>query len=413
MHLDRDLLGESQLELLYDLRRRCYRYFVDAADPVTGFVSDRAAKDGSGSSEHASSAACGFALAAYSFASQANLESADAARQRTRLLLRSLLEIAEHHRGFVYHFIGRRDGRRRMNCEASTVDTALMLAGVMCSATTFADDAEISRAAAQLIERTQWQAMLGSNQLLHMGWSPERGLLPYQWDRFSELTILVLMAIGAPNHAIDSACWNAWRRDRVLVHKGQSFLSYPPLFVHQYPMAFFDFRAFESPSGRSYWQNSVTAHHAQIDFLSRLAERYPDGLGHYGQQFWGVTSSDSVSGYRDWGGPYENGRFEPDRGIDGTVVPSAAAGGLAIVPQQALATLQHQRDMFGDEVYGRYGFTNAFNPATGWVGRDVIGIDTGISLLMAENLLSGNVWKAFMAHPVAQDGLARAGFRKI
>ncbi|WP_146582465.1 glucoamylase family protein [Neorhodopirellula pilleata] len=394
-----------------DLQTRCYQFFLDAADSSTGLVSDRGARDGSGFSEHASSASCGFALASYAIAPKAELESFDSARERSRTLLRSLLYVAEHHNGFVYHFIGRADGGRRMNCEASTVDTALMLAGVMCAETTFGQDPEIRSLCQDLVNRTDWQSMLSEDNLMHMGWTPEEGLLPYQWDRFSELTILVLMAIGAPRHAIDPACWHAWRRDQTLTHRGESFLSYPPLFVHQYPMAFFDFRNVRSPNGRSYWQNSITAHFAQIEFLTQLGQRYPDPLGHYGDKLWGITSSDSVSGYRDWGGPYEDNRFEPDRGIDGTVVPSAAAGGLAAVPDQSLTTLRYQREHFGDAVYGRYGFANAFNPATGWVSQDVIGIDTGISLLMAENLRSGGVWDAFMRHPVAQAAFERTGFR--
>ncbi|SMP39873.1 hypothetical protein SAMN06265222_101377 [Neorhodopirellula lusitana] len=403
-------LTPENREFIRELQHRCYQYFLDAADPETGLVSDRGSRDGSAFSEHASSASCGFALASYAIAPAADLEDESTARERSRRLLRSLADLAQHHNGFLYHFIGRSDGVRRMNSEASTVDTALMLAGVMCAETTFGDDPEIKALCQRLMNRTNWRSMLGPGNLLHMGWNPETGLLPYQWDRFSELTILVLMAIGAPKHEIGPECWQAWRRDEMLTLHGEKFLSYPPLFVHQYPMAFFDFRSVQSPSGRSYWKNSITAHFAQIEFLSQLAERYPTQMGHYGDQLWGITSSDSASGYRDWGGPYQDNRYEPDRGIDGTVVPSAAAGGLAVVPDQSLATLRYQRDQFGDSIYGKYGFANAFNPATNWVSRDVIGIDTGISLLMAENLRSGNVWNAFMKHPVAQAAFARTGF---
>ncbi len=400
-------------DFLTDLRRRTYRYFLEGADPTTGLISDRGRLDGRGFSEYASSAACGFGLAAYAIAPESGLESYERARERSRILLRSLLEMAEHHDGFVYHFLCRSDGRRWMKCEASTIDTALMLAGVMCSEITFSDDVEIASLCQELVSRTNWRSMLSESNVLSMGWTPELGKLPYHWDRFSELTILVLMAIGAPQHEIDPVSWQAWHRGPILNFDGDSFLAYPPLFVHQYPMAFFDFRSLRSPSGRSYWKNSVTAHLAQIDFLKRLSRRYPSRYGHYGDRLWGLTSSDSATGYRDWGGPYEDDRSEPDRGIDGTVVPSAAGGGLAIVPAQAVETLQYQRAEFGKRVYGRYGFANAFNPATGWVAPDAIGIDTGITLLMAENLRSGGVWNAFMQHHVAQAALKRAAFSPV
>lgn len=401
----------TRTEFLSDLQSRCYRYFLEAADPVTGLVSDRASVDGSWHSTHASSAACGFGLSAHAMAAQAGWSSRGEAAQRSRTMLRSLVDSVEHHEGFVYHFFDRRDGKRMLDSEASSIDTALMLTGAMTAATTFSEDRQIVTLADELYRRVNWRFMLGDNDLMFMGWSPEQGMLPYQWDSYSELILLVLLAIGAPENPIPGRCWNAWRREPVLDFEGEGFISYPPLFVHQYPMAFFDFRNFRSPSGRSYWQNAVIAHRAQIAFMTELGRRDPKRFGHYGPDLWGLTSSDSAEGYRDWGGPYEVGRFEPDRGIDGSVVPSAAAGGLPIVPDQSIRTLLYQRETFGETVYGKYGYVNAFNPTNNWAGRDVIGIDTGISLLQAENLRTGGVWDAFMRHPSAQRALQTAGFR--
>lgn len=404
-------MNEDQRQFLLDLGRRCYRYLTDAADPVTGLVADRGRTDGRQFSQYASSAACGFALAGHGVAASLQWTDPDKARMHVRRMLQSLLTIAGHEKGFVYHFINRRTGKRAMRSEASTIDTALLVAGAMHASEVFADDQEIVSMADRLYRRVEWQSMLGENGCFHMGWVPETGLLPHQWDTFSELTILVLLAIGAPTHHVPGQCWNAWRRSMTLHHEGQPFLSYPPLFVHQYPHTFFDFRSVRSPSGRCYWQNSRTAHHAQIAFLKMLANNYPN-LSHYGDDLWGITSSDSESGYRDWGGPYEDGVVRPDRGIDGTVVPSAAGGALSVVPKQATRTLMAQRQRFGPKIYGRYGFTNAFNPATGWIGPDVIGIDTGITLLSAANLMNEGVWQPFMRHPAAQRALQRAGFTK-
>ncbi|MGV3485293.1 MAG: glucoamylase family protein [Planctomycetaceae bacterium] len=397
---------------LQDLQRRCYQYFLDAAHPKTLLVSDRASTDGSWFSPHASSAACGFAMAAHCVAANAGWSSRGEAAERVRLMLRSLLEVAEHENGFVYHFFDAGTGRRGMQSEVSSIDTALMLTGAMTAATTFSDDPRIVELSDLLYRRVDWQWMLGSNDLLHMGWTPESGMLPYQWDRYSELIILVMMAIGAPSSPIPPRCWNAWRREPVLDFNGEGFLSYPPLFVHQYPFAFFDFRDYTSSHDRNFFRNAVHAHRAQIAFMSELGRREPERFGHYGENLWGLTSSDSADGYRDWGGPYETGRFEPDRGIDGTIVPSAAAGGLAIVPAEAMHTLRYQLQAYGDRIYGRYGFVNAYNPVSNWVGPDVIGIDTGISLLMAENLRTGGVWDAFMQHPAAKRAMAMTGFTK-
>ena len=406
-------VDQSNDEFLRDMQRRCYEYFVESANPETGFVADRGATNGTWFSSYASSAACGFALTSHCVAATAGWVDREIAADRTRKLLSSLVHRAEHVNGFVYHFFDTTDGRRAMKCEASSIDTALMLTGAMTATTTFADDAEIVSLADALYGRVDWRWMLGENDLLHMGWSPETGMLTQQWDSFSELIVLVLLAIGAPRSPIPAKCWQAWRRGPVLQRNGVNFLSYPPLFVHQYPMAFFDFRKYEALGGWDYWDNSVQAHWAQIEFMTEIGKLHSAQLGHYGSDLWGLTSSDSQYGYRDWGGPYENGRFEPDRDIDGTIVPSAAAGGLPIVPREALHTLKFQKQQFGDQIYSRYGFVNAYNPATGWVGRDVIGIDTGISLIMAENLRTGSVWDAFMRHPAATRAMHLAGFTPV
>ncbi|MBA2116593.1 glucoamylase family protein [Bremerella alba] len=402
-----DLRGEA---FVRDMQRRCYRYFLEAVDLKTQLVADRAATDASNYSLHGSSAACGFGLASHAIAAQYEWAPREEIQQRVRTMLHSLNDLVAHEKGFVYHFFDIKTGQRMLRSEASSVDTALMLAGAMSASVAFQDDSEIGALAEQLYNRVEWTWLLGENGCLHMGYLPEIGILPHQWDQFSEHLILTLLAIGAPSNPIPPSSWDAWRREPVLKFQGQEFLSYPPLFVHQYPMAFFDFQNYRAPNGRSFWENAKIAHHAQINFLTKLGAKYPQRMGHYGPDLWGITSSDSEFGYRDWGGPYKDGRVEPDREIDGTIVPSAAAGALAVLPHEALHTLEFQKDRFGEKIYGHYGFVNAFNPANDWVNPDVIGIDTGISLMMAENMLTGRLWNLFMQHPAAQRGLKLAGF---
>ncbi|WP_235908411.1 glucoamylase family protein [Roseiconus nitratireducens] len=406
--------GDAESRLLNLMQERCYRFFCEAADGVSGLIPDRAPLKDSGNGKIAdryrvaSSASCGFGLAAYAVGMQNGWESPEDAGRRCERLLRTLVDKVQHERGFLYHFVDRRTGRRSWRSEASSIDTALAAAGAMVAGSVFGG--RIAELADQLIDRIDWQWMLNGSDTLSMGWTPEDGFLSSRWDRYSELMVMLLIAIGARRSPIDPACWYAWNRSETLHCNGQPFVTYAPLFVHQYSHAFFDFRRWVLPDDFDPWQNSVLAHRAHIEYLKGLGQRYPDRFGHYDQSLWGVTSSDSASGYRDWGGPYRDGCFEPARGMDGTVVPSAAAGALPMVPKLALQTLRHQFEMYGYAIFGRYGFTNAFNPATGWIGPDVVGIDTGISLLMAENLMRESVWDAFMKHPVAKNAIDRLGF---
>lgn len=393
---------------LEDLSQRCFAFFNEQRHELSGLIPDRCATDGSNRSRHSSVAACGFGLAAMAIAERRGWIDSAEARTAVKAMLRSLVGAVQHHRGVLFHFVDVGDGHRLLASEASTVDTALCVVGALTASEAMSDDAEIVQLSDTLYRRVEWSAYTDGD-LMSMGFLPGEGLLPYHWEHYSELMVLLLLAIGAPQHAVEPRLWDRWRREPILHFRGQPYAHYPPLFVHQYTQAYFDFRG-RPDQYLDYYRNSQIATLAQIEFQSRLAEKYPAKFGHYGEDLWGLTASDSATGYRDWGGPYNDDEFEPRREIDGTLVPSAAGGALAILPRQALHTLMYQKKYYGKLIYGRYGFTNAYNPATGWVGPDVIGIDTGITLLMAENLRSGFVWETFGRNRYAQAAMAACGF---
>src|SRR5690606_36081422 len=227
-----------------------------------------------------------------------------------------------------------------------------------------------------------------------------RGFLPHRWDNFSEHPLMYLMGIGADTHRLPAECWRAWRREPYVTYANRTFLQCGPLFTHQFPHAWVDFRSLTDGT-TDFFANSVDATLAHRQFCIDLAAKNPRRFGHYSADCWGITASDTARGYRAWGGPPVMGR------VDGTVVPCAAAGSLPFAPAECLQTL---RALHGQMPYGRYGLADAFHPRTGWASADAIGIDVGITLLMAENLRSGFVWHTAMRAPEFQRGLARAGF---
>jgi hypothetical protein len=192
----------------------------------------------------------------------------------------------------------------------------------------------------------------------------------------------------------------------VVTYAGRTFLQHPPLFVHQFPQAWFDLRGKRDFDGRDFWKNSVDATLAQRQFCIDLGKSGDARFAHFGERLWGITSSDSARGYVGWGGP------PATENLDGTVVPCAAAGSLPFAPRECLETLRHVRGAYGETVWKRYGFVDAFNPRTGWVGPDAVGIDQAITLLMAENARSGWVWECFGKNAEAARALQRAGFRE-
>lgn len=387
---------------LEEIERRAVLFFVEQTDPDTGLTLDRAPADGATAREYpASIAATGFALTAWCIADARGWLPAGEALKRVLTTLRFVRDGVEHERGWIYHFVNARTGRRAWRSEASTIDTALFLSGAVTAREYFAEP-EVTDLVNALYARIDWRwAMDGGPTLTH-GWKPETGFIPWRWDRYSELMGLYLLGIGAPVNALPAAAWDAWKREPLVTYAGRSFIDCGPLFTHQYAHAWFDFRG-RRDGYADYWRNSVDATLAQRDWSAHQAERFPL----WSLDFWGLTASDSAAGYVAWGGP---GGFAAQL-VDGTVVPCAPAGSLPFAPRECLAALRRMREVGGDRVWQRYGFVDAFNPHTGWTSPDVIGIDVGITLLMAENLRSGLVWKIFMAAEEAKRGLRLAGFR--
>jgi len=387
---------------LNEIERRAGLYFVEQSDPVSGLTRDRARADGGGANAYpASISATGFALSGWCIADARGWLRPGEALARVKRTLRFAAAHAAQEHGWFYHFLDARTGGRAWDCEASTIDTALFLSGAISAREYFAD-AEVTRLVDAIYGRVDWRWALNGGTTLTHGWKPESGFLRFRWDSYAELMGLYLLGIGAPANALPPESWDAWRREPVVSYAGRTFIDCGPLFTHQYAHAWFDFRG-QHDAHADYWLNSVEATLAQRDWFAAQAPKFP----RWSRQLWGLTASDSARGYMAWGGPGGTAA-QP---ADGTIVPSAPAGSLPFAPEECLAALRQMRVVGGDRVWQRYGFVDAFNPQTGWASRDVIGIDLGITLLMAENLRSELVWKIFMKASEVRLGMWLAGFR--
>jgi len=408
-------LRKIDVDLLDDISRRSFRYFWEQASPRTGLVYDRAislgpAEDASNRGRVASIAATGFGLAAVCIAQDHRWIGREAARDRVATTLRFLAHEAPQKHGWFYHFLDAETGERAWHSEVSSIDTALLLAGVLTVRQCLQDDPEIVSLADTIYAGVDFPWMMdGSGSYFSHGWTPEFEFLPYRWDTYSELLILYVLGIGSPTHPIPGDTWGTWNLPIVAAGEN-SYIGGGPLFIHQYSQAWLDLRdrVSGSPtadfSGHSidYYANSVAATRAQRAYFINLSSQYKG----YSADVWGITASDSTQGYTDWGGASEHPR------IDGTVVPSAAAGSLMFTPDICIPAMRTMLLKYGKSIYGRYGFADAFNPGSGWISPYVIGIDAGITLLSAENLRTGRVWQWFMANPAPQRALDLVGMKR-
>jgi hypothetical protein len=387
-------------QFLEDLEKANFLFFIEQADPETGLIKDRCNVRQPNESVVASIASVGFGLTAICIGQQRGYISMADAHERVIRTLAFLWEKMPVHRGFFYHFAHMRTGERIWDSEVSSIDTSILLCGILTCREHFRHS-EIDRLAHDLFARVEWRWLSEDTSLLPQGWSPERGFLPYRWDYYSELMMIYLLGLGSVYHPLSVETWDAWKRIP-FEYNGLSYVgSFAPLFVHQYSQAWFDFRG-RRDQFTDYFLNSIVATEAHRLFCLELSHQFPD----YSNDLWGITASDSEHGYVVWGGPPEMGP------IDGTVVPSAAGGSLPFLPQATLRVLKNIKERYATQAWCRYGFVNAFNPLKNWYDQDVIGIDTGVTMVMAENLRTGFVWDTFMKSREAQRGFARAGFKK-
>jgi hypothetical protein len=388
---------------LEDLEHRSFQYFWEQADPGTGLVLDRARVDGGRakgpSRDIASIAATGFGLTALCIGAERGWITKKEAAERVRTTLQFFANKAEQEHGWFYHWMDVSTGDRKWDSETSSIDTAFLLAGVLTAGQYFSDDPDIPKLAKQIYDRVDFTWMLdGDPLLLSHGWRNGKGFLKSRWDTYCELGLLYVLAIGSPTHAISPESWYAWQRP-YYQYGNFEFVSGGPLFTHQYSHAWIDFRNRRDRGFVDFFLNSVNATRANRQYSFNL--ELPST---FSKDIWGITASDGPKGYRIYG---EIKAFDP---VDGTVAPAAAGGSLMFTPDISISALRAIQEKYGDRVFGRYGFVDGYNPTLDWFDTDAVGIDAGITLLSAENLLTGNVWRWFMANEPASHAMQLIGF---
>jgi hypothetical protein len=419
---------------LADLEERTFRYFWETANPTNGLIPDRYPTP-----SFASIAAVGFGLTAYPIGVDRGYISRAAAGKRVLSTLRFFARAANQH-GFYYHFIDMRTGERADASEISTVDTAILLAGVLFCRSYFdtqdPQDIKIRKLSDEIYERVEWTWAQPRPPAVALAWTQEMGFSGDDWRGYNEAMLVYLLALGSPTHPIDPQAWTSWTNSYDK-HWGtlydQTYLNFGPLFGHQYTHVWVDFRgirdAYMREHGLDYFENSRRATYAQ----RRYAIANPQHWQGYGKNIWGMSASDGPGPAQD---TYLGKKAERPflryaaRGVavgrivdDGTIAPTAAISSLPFAPEIVLPATLEMYHRFGASIYSSYGFLDAFNVSfrsaadqkpgrgdAGWVDADYVGIDQGPILAMIENYRSDLVWRVMRSNPFIRQGLERAGF---
>lgn len=427
-----------------DVERRTFDFFWERTNAANGLVPDRWPTAGA----PCSIAAIGFGLSAYIIGVERGWISRMQARERTLTTLRFLSALPKGdatsgvagHRGFFYHFLDMETGMRVGRCELSTVDSALMFLGMLHAAAWFDSDhpaeTELRQLATDMVEAADWQWFQRGGETIPMGWHPESGFIDRNWDGYNEGKLVCLLALGSARHPASDGTWDAWVAPYSRFWRGDGptrRLAFAPLFGHQYSEMWIDFRGIRDATmreaGFDYFENSRRA----TIFNRAWCMANPMGWDGYGPDIWGLTACDGPGGptISRGGAPMELRGYsargpviEPDGFDDGTIAPTAALGSLPFAPDICIRAAAAMRQW--PDLYGRYGYRDAFNPSFrdttravdngtvsarhGWVGGDWLGIDQGPILGMAANYRSGTIWRVMHRSPTIIRGLKRAGF---
>lgn len=427
-----------------DLQKRTFDFFWERSNPDNGLVPDRWPTP-----SFSSIAAVGFGLTAYGVGVERGWITREAALDRTLATLRFFDQAPQGpaasgtagHMGFFYHFLEMDSGLRSGTNELSSVDTALLLGGALFAQSYFDGEdpreAQVRELAERIYRRVDWSFLQARPPLISMGWSPEEGVIAHDWEGYNEALLVYVLALASPTHPLQPQAYTQWLatydRSWTTLH-GQQFLSFPPLFGHQYSHAWIDFRGIADDwvrqSGIDYFENSRRAALAHRAY----AIANPRGWTGYGANVWGLTASDGpVDAVLPFNGERRKFQTYTARGVgkeytvdDGTIAPTAAIGMMPFAPEIVIPMVEHLRTHYGDAIHGQYGFLDAFNPSftdagvklrhgkvvegVGWVDTDYLGIDQGAIVLMIENHRSGLVWEVMRRNPHIRTGLARAGF---
>jgi hypothetical protein len=422
-------LTPGDIAMLDSIQHKAFLYFLNEHNPDKGIVKDRTL-----TGAPASIAATGFAIPSFAIGAERNWITRKQAAEITLKILTFFLNSVQStgknvtgYKGFYYHFLKMESGLREWNCELSSVDTGLLMMGVIFARNYYNLDNEVETQirllAAELLDRIDWNFMEMPDTgrfagTISMGWTPEERSHNFGWIGYNEADFLYILAAGSGMKNAEQG-YKTWLKTYrwYTSYKGLSHVAFPPLFGHQFSQAFIDYRGlvdeYMKGKGIDYFENSRLATYVQRQYASDN----PKGWIGYDSLCWGVTASD---------GPGEKYNFDNKKFIgyagrgtsgpeynyydDGTIAPYAALSSIPFAPEIVIPMIKSMNNKYGKKLWGKYGYYDAFNLTAKWIDNDYLGIDEGPMLIMIENFRTGLVWNYVMKDPIIQKGLNRLGF---
>lgn len=397
--------------LLEEIQRQTFRFFWEGAEPASGLARDRSRQHGKSEDNLVAIGGSGFGLMALVAAVSRGWVSRTAAVARLSRMM-DALERATRYHGVFPHFMDGVSGATipfgPLDDGGDLVETSFLMMGLLTVRRYFdgAGEAALRARITALWQAVEWDWHVQPGQkVLTWHWSPRHG---FQMDHairgWNECLITYVLAAASPSHGIAPEIYQAGFCAGPDYRNGGAYrgIVLPlgprlggPLFFAHYSFCGLDPRGLIDANA-DYWEQNVA--HTRTNLAYCIAN--PGGFAGYGADCWGLTASDDPSGYDAHAPSNDNG----------TISPTAALSSFPYAPRESMRALRHFLAKYGERIWGRDGFTDAFNPSRGWYAETFLAIDQGPIVVMIENHRSALLWQLFMSVPEVRHGLAKLGF---
>ncbi len=389
------------------VQHKAFDFFWEGFDENTGFI-----YDGHSKNRRTSVATSGFGLSTFIVGVERGWVSKDETYKRVLLTLNSFYKdpnnptdfCVEGRYGFFYHFFNIDTGKRNGKSEVSTIDTAILMAGVL-DVMEYFKGTEVETLANKIYQNAQWDKYINDEKAVVGGWRPEMKPVAV-YKGYNEYNLVYLLGLGSPTYPLPDASWDVWASGKGFIpikpynHIGEFLTPHgvlqPLAYIYQFPACWYDFRN-KSDDFVNYYQMSINALKANKEYTNSW------GFAHgYPEELWGWTAIAGRDGYLGFSHPY-----------NGTLAPSAVLASLPFMPEESLKSIKYMYKTYGDKIFKEYGFVDSFNPHQNWYDNTYLGIDKGNEVLSIENYRSGSIWKRFMDIPYVKTGMKKAKFKNL
>ncbi|RZM29705.1 MAG: beta-glucosidase [Pedobacter sp.] len=409
MKIRKDLTDEQLLDLV---QKQTFRYFWDFGHPISGMARERSNEAYEYGNEVVTTGGTGFGVMAIIVAAERKFITREQAAIRTKKIVDFLYKADMYHGAFPHWLNGTTGKTIRFSLKddgADIVETSLLFQGLITASRYYTADNPIEGSIRgkinEMWNNIEWNWFTQGQNVLYWHWSPNNGWsMNHQIKGYNECLITYILAAGSERYGIDRRVYTDGYANSIHFLNGREFYGHKlplgfdyggPLFFSHYSFTGLDPRGLKDSYG-DYWEQNKN--HTLINRAYSIAN--PKKFKGYSEKSWGLTASDSWSGY-DAHSPTND---------HGVITPTAALSSFPYTPEYSMQALKHFYFDLGDKLWSEYGFIDAFSEEKNWYAKSHLAIDQGPIIVMIENHRTGLLWDLFMSSPQAKNGLKKLGF---